>query len=50
MKIIREAMHQDDRRLLPRIFSGVNAMLTSLHEVFCEIHRYPGFATACALI
>jgi hypothetical protein len=25
-------------------------MLTSLHEVLCEIHRYPAFAAACALI
>jgi hypothetical protein len=24
-------------------------MLTSLHEVFCEIHRSPVVATACAL-
>ena len=40
MKIIWEAMHQDDRRLLPCIFSDVNAMLISVHELFCEIHRY----------
>ncbi len=50
MKIIWEAVHQDDRRLLPCIFSDVNAMLISPYELFCETHRYPGFATAFALI
>jgi len=50
MKIIWDAVHQDDRRLLPCIFADVNAMLISLHELFCEIHRYLVFATAFALI
>lgn len=34
MKIIRKAVHQDDRRLFARIFSDVNAVLISLHEMF----------------
>ena len=38
MKIIRKAVHQDDRRLFARIFSDVNAVLMSLHEVFRKIH------------
>lgn len=41
MKIIWEAVHQDDRRLLPRIFSDVNAVLISLHELLYEIHLLP---------
>ena len=38
MKIIRKAVHQDDRRLFSRIFSDVNSVLISLHEMFCKIH------------
>lgn len=38
MKIIRKAVHQGDRRLFARIFSEVNAVLISLHEIFRKIH------------
>lgn len=38
MKVIRKAVHQDDRRLFARMFSDVNAVLISLHEMFRKIH------------
>jgi len=37
MKIVWEAMHQNDRRLLTRIFSGVNAVLVSLYKLFLQL-------------
>jgi hypothetical protein len=43
MTIIWEAVHQNERRFLPRIFSDVNAVLISLHELIYEIHLLPGF-------
>src|SRR5262249_8536996 len=36
--VIREAVHQDDGRLVPRVFPEVDAMLASLDELFAEIH------------
>lgn len=38
MKVVWKAMHQNDRRLLTRILSGVNAVLVSLYKLFSELH------------
>ena len=38
MKIIREAVHQQNRRVRAGVLSDVDAVLISLHEMFCKIH------------
>jgi hypothetical protein len=38
MKVVWKAVHQNDRRLLARILSGVNAVVIPLYKPLCEIH------------
>jgi hypothetical protein len=38
MKVVWKAVHQNDRRLLTCILSGVNAVSVSLYQLFSEIH------------
>jgi len=38
MKVVRKTVHQNDGRFLTRILAGVDAVLTSLYELFNEIH------------
>lgn len=38
MKIIWEAMHQNDRGFLTRMVAGVNGVPTPLYELFGEVH------------
>jgi hypothetical protein len=38
VKIVWEAMHQDDGWFLARVFSGVNAVSVPPYKLFCEIH------------
>src|SRR5262245_37647465 len=40
MKIVWEAMHQNNRRFGARILSGVNVVLASLDKMFHEHHFY----------
>ncbi len=40
MKIVGKTMHQDDRRFFTCILSRVNPVLTSLHEMFREVHLH----------
>src|SRR6266852_6305302 len=38
MKVVWKTVHQNDGRFLTRILPGVDAVLTSLYKLFCEIH------------
>src|SRR4029450_941353 len=38
MEIVWEAVHQNDRRFGARVFSRIDAELSSMHRVFSELH------------